>query len=256
MHNTSENSFLRWQEVWDRKGAVAAAQLESGEVTALDLSELLAIDGYDTAASQIGTANWLTYVETIGSRLGLGEGEGKSELCEIGCGAGAFSQPLYQQGVQITGADYSAGLISICKVIMPKGRFEVAEACAVPFESATFDAVISGSVFIYFPTLEYAELAFAEIVRLMKPGGRAALLDLNDNARKQEYESIKMEKLGRAEYERMYKDHRHLFYDRAWIMGLAHKHNLQCVIEDQILAGYPNAAFRFNVFLNFLPDAG
>jgi ubiquinone/menaquinone biosynthesis C-methylase UbiE len=238
MNTKTENEILLWKEVWERKGEIAKQQFE--------LADLLAINGYDTAASKVATENWLAYVRAIRARLKILP---PHAVCEIGCGAGAFLLPLSDRAVKVWGVDYAENLIRICRRVMPGGTFEVAQARAVPFPSNGFDAVISSGVFIYFPDLKYAELAVKEIVRLLKPHGRAAILDVNDAAKKGRCESIKRQKLGDAEYERLYKNHRHLFYDKAWFEKIAARCHLRCEIAAQALSGYANGEFRFNAFL-------
>jgi len=232
-----DSDISLWREVWEKKGYAVKENFE--------LEDLLAIDGYDTPSSNVTKENWIAYIHAIEKKLNISPGQ---NVCEIGCGAGAAIFPLYNQGVNIWGADYAENLIKICRRVMPYGAFEVAEAHTTPFTADMFDIVLSSGVFIYFPNLEYAELVIQEIVRLVKPHGRAAILDLNDFAQKNKCESIKRQKLGDAQYERLYKNHGHQFYDRAWFEQIAHRYHLRCEIEDQILAGYANAEFRFNVF--------
>ncbi len=226
-----------WREVWEKKGHAVKENFA--------LEDLLAIDGYDSPASKVTTENWMAYIHAIKKKLKISRDQ---NLCEIGCGAGAAIFPFYNQGVNIWGADYAESLIQICRRVMPQGTFEVAEAHTTPFAANMFDIVLSSAAFIYFPNLEYAELVIQEIVRLLKPHGRAAILDLNDAAQKDKCESIKRQKLGNVQYERLYKNHRHQFYDRVWFEQIAYRHHLRFEIEDQILAGYANAEFRFNVF--------
>jgi ubiquinone/menaquinone biosynthesis C-methylase UbiE len=226
-----------WREVWEKKGHVVKENFE--------LEDLLAIDGYDTPASSVTTENWMAYIHAIEKKVKISRGH---NVCEIGCGAGAAIFPLYNQGVNIWGVDYADSLIQICRRVMPYGTFEVAEAHTTPFTATMFDIVLSSAVFIYFPDLEYAESVIQDIVRIVKPHGRVAILDVNDVAKKDKCESIKRQKLGDVQYERLYKNHRHQFYDRAWFEQIAHRYHLRCEIGDQILAGYANAEFRFNVF--------
>jgi ubiquinone/menaquinone biosynthesis C-methylase UbiE len=238
-----ENGISLWKEVWEKKGDSVKENFE--------LHDLLAIDGYDTATSNVNTEDWMNYVNAIKTRLKISTSQ---NVCEIGCGAGAFIFPLYNQGLRIWGVDYAKNLIRICKKVMPCGSFAAAEAKAIPFPSSQFDAVMSCGVFIYFPNLEYSESAIHEMARLLKPDGRAAILELNDAAKKDKYESIKRQKLGDAEYERLYKNHCHQFYDKAWFEQVANRYHLRCEIEEQTLSGYANAEFRFNVFFQKMSE--
>jgi ubiquinone/menaquinone biosynthesis C-methylase UbiE len=227
-----------WKGIWERKGASTP--------TAFGLHELLAINGYDTAASGFDEAAWRAYVERIAARVGIAA---EQDVCEIGCGAGAFLLPLNSRGVRLWGVDYAAGMIDVCRAALPAGIFTVAEACRLPFAPLQFDVVLCNSVFIYFPDLDYAENAIAEVARVLKPGGCAGLLDLNDARKKELYITIRRQKLGVEQYELAYSKVRHLFFEPDWLKEQARKYGLSCVIENQTLQGYGNAPFRFNVFL-------
>lgn len=235
-----------WWQVWQRKGRAASARLENGAPGGWALPELLAFNGYDSAAATMTTENWLRYTGYLATKLGIEPG---SAVCEVGCGAGALLLPLWQRGARAWGVDYSEGLIRVCRDVMPSGCFAVGEAARLPLESGQFDAVFSNGVFIYFPDLAYAEEAFAEKARLLKPGGSMALLDMNDAARREEFVAVKIRTLGKALYESTYRDHHHLFYSRDWVREQAAAHGLDASVEDQVLEGYPNAEFRFNAFL-------
>lgn len=232
-----------WKTVWERKGREADERLRRAPDQPLELNELLAWNGYDSAAATMTSARWLDYVDYIARRLGLSPG---MNVCEVGCGAGALLWPLQQRGLNVWGVDYAQGLLDVCRGLMPEGHFALAEATQVPLEPGFFDAVWSNGVCIYFPDLRHAEAAFAEKVRLVKPRGTIGLFDLNDAAKKAEYAAIKIQALGAEAYRRAYADHPHLFYEKAWILDLAQRHGLKALIEDQALPGYPNSGFRFN----------
>jgi len=227
-----------WKDVWERKGNVEKNEYE--------LKDLIAIDGYD-GAGFISESSWVAMVETIEKKLALAKDEA---ICEIGCGAGASFYPLYRKGFRhLSGIDYSSSLVAIAKRVMPEGDFRIAEACKVPFASNQFDAVISTGIFHYFKSLDYAESAVREIVRILKPGMRAAVLDINDLKTKAECEAARRGKLGPEEYDRLYRDYPHLFYEREWFESIAEKLGVKCEIADQSIPGYVNAKFRFNFFL-------
>ena len=57
---------------------------------------------------------------------------------------------------------------------MPQCGFEPADANALPFEDASFDAVVSTQVYEYVTDIE---AAFGELYRVVKPGGRVCIVD-------------------------------------------------------------------------------
>jgi ubiquinone/menaquinone biosynthesis C-methylase UbiE len=74
----------------------------------------------------------------------------------------------------VTATDLSGEMLSIAKEKASQraiGNFEVqvADACELPFEDATFDAVCCRLGFMFFPDME---MAAREMLRVLKPGGK------------------------------------------------------------------------------------
>lgn len=229
---------MSWKEIWEKKGAISK--------NVFSLEDLIAIDGYDAGPGHFQVKDWLLMIDMIEEKLNLKK---EQLVCEVCCGAGAFLFPLYRKGYKnLSGIDYSANLINICRKVMPNGDFRVAEAQQIPFATSQFDIVISNSVFHYFPNLNYAEISIKEIVRILKPIGKGAILDINDLDKKDLYESIKIGKLGLEEYQRLHKDHPQMFYEKSWFIDMAKRDNLRYEITDQAIVGYENSKFRFNFY--------
>jgi len=107
------------------------------------------------------------------------------KVLDIGCGIGGATFPL----AEITGpTGLAAGVdISAAMVEAAKSRsggcsgveFRVGEACALPYADGFFDAARSERVFLYLPDRLGA---IHEIKRVLKPGGRLVLLDVDLDA--------------------------------------------------------------------------
>lgn len=235
----SDSNTNNWKNIWEKKGRVESNHFE--------LKDLIAIDGFDTGAGEFASDIWLAFVADIKEKLKIKEGQ---TILEVGCGAGAFLYPLSSLNVNIFGIDYSASLIKLCSKIMPFGNFQVSEANKLPFDDSFFDAIISNSVFQYFKSLDYAQNTILEMVRTLNNVGTIAILDINDEAKKTDYERIRREKLGAEEYDRIYKNLNHKFYKKDWFINIAEKLNIKCQIKDQNIPGYENSKFRYNVFLS------
>ncbi len=105
----------------------------------------------------------------------LGEVDGISVL-DVGCGKGAFSRRMVEAGAEVSGIDIAEKFVGIAQRNIPCGRFKAASATKIPFEDAQFDAVFSFEVLEHIPD---TEKAVAEMVRVLKPGGKILIIDKN-----------------------------------------------------------------------------
>ncbi|KAF6101943.1 alkB-like protein 8, tRNA methyltransferase [Phyllostomus discolor] len=94
-----------------------------------------------------------------------------SLVADIGCGNGKYlgiNKELY-----MIGCDRSQNLVDICR----ERQFQafVCDALAVPIRSGSCDACISIAVVHHFATTERRVAALQELVRLLRPGGKALI---------------------------------------------------------------------------------
>ncbi|MEE2032131.1 class I SAM-dependent methyltransferase [Rhodococcus chondri] len=114
-------------------------------------------------------------------RLGVEPG---ARAIDIGAGAGRHSFELYRRGADVIAFDQSADdmkAVADMFVAMelegqvPEGalaRAEVGDALALPYPDAAFDVVLISEVLEHVPQ---DDRAIAEVVRVLKPGGVAAV---------------------------------------------------------------------------------
>lgn len=103
-------------------------------------------------------------------------------VIDIGTGTGWGARLAAGLGAEVTGVDFAEGMIAAARTLsahLGGGlAFEVAEAEALPFADASFDAALStyGVMFSAAP-----ERAAAEIARVLRPGGRMVLTTWADD---------------------------------------------------------------------------
>lgn len=95
--------------------------------------------------------------------------EGK-EVLEIATGPGLLAKHVAHAAKRMIATDYSDGMIKEAnKGERPENlTFEVADATALPYEDASFDAVLIANALHVMPE---PEKALSEIDRVLKPGG-------------------------------------------------------------------------------------
>jgi SAM-dependent methyltransferase len=93
-------------------------------------------------------------------------GEGTGSLIDVGCGTGSYAAGFAELGWDYTGVDVSEDMLRRAQA---KGvRAVRADATALPFEDASFDAAVS--VFTHTDADDFAGVV-REVVRVLRPGG-------------------------------------------------------------------------------------
>src|SRR6201993_3440646 len=105
-------------------------------------------------------------------------GRGPLDALDAGCGTGFLSFELAARGHRVTGVDFSPAMLAEARRKAAQQnfpvRFEEADAEQLPFASGSFDLAISRHVLW---TLPHPEAAIDEWVRVLRPGGRLAVID-------------------------------------------------------------------------------
>lgn len=103
--------------------------------------------------------------------LGLPEG---SVVLDLACGTGDFLRALDTSGRYGVGIDLSAGMLANAR---PGGcPLVLGDAAQLPFRDGCLDGVVSGFALRNFTELD---AVFSELARVVRPGGRIALLDIS-----------------------------------------------------------------------------
>lgn len=101
------------------------------------------------------------------------------EVLEVGVGTG-LALPLYGQGVRVTGVDFSPDMLEKARTRVAAGglphvaRLLRMDARRLDFPDASFDGVAAMHILSVVPE---PERVMAEIARVLKPGGRAVIVN-------------------------------------------------------------------------------
>jgi len=96
-----------------------------------------------------------------------------SLLLDVACGTGDLSRLALHKGYRVIGADLSAGMLAANSTGTPLLQ---ADCSWLPFPDGTFDGLVCGYALRNFTDLAGA---LAETARVIRPGGRIALLEVD-----------------------------------------------------------------------------
>ncbi len=216
-----------WKRIWENKYRVADGPVHK-------------LDGFDLLTA----AQWRRLVARFCRIMAP---IAKSDILEVGCGAGAFLGRI-KGAKSLSGIDYSSSAVELAKTNLP-GNFVCCEAAAIPFPAKSFDIVFSFGVFFYFDSTKYAERVLREMIRVARPGGRVFIFDINDARKKTIYEKVRSAE-ARESVKKTAQKTSHLFYTKKFFRDVAMSMNVKVRIVDEVDLGisfHSGAQYRFLV---------
>lgn len=114
--------------------------------------------------------NWLEVFELVVREADLRGGR----VLDVGCGTGRFARVLAERGLaKVWGIDASPEMLAEARERVPSSvGLKLGEAERLPFKEGAFDATVLWTVV----HLIQRPLAFAELHRVLAPGGRVAIV--------------------------------------------------------------------------------
>src|SRR3954454_1375911 len=103
-----------------------------------------------------------------------------TRLLDVASGPGALTAEAANRGARAVGVDLSPRMIELAQQLHPSIEFREEDVEHLPFPDQTFDAIVCAFGLGHFPR---PELAVAECVRILLPGGRIALSWWDDPSR-------------------------------------------------------------------------
>jgi demethylmenaquinone methyltransferase/2-methoxy-6-polyprenyl-1,4-benzoquinol methylase len=97
-------------------------------------------------------------------------------VLDLACGSGDLAAEARAAGARVIGLDFSAGMLRAARARQVGCALVRADALALPLPDASVDAVVSGFALRNFVDLA---AALAESARVLRPGGRLALLEVD-----------------------------------------------------------------------------
>ena len=107
-------------------------------------------------------------VAWVAQRASLGSG---SVVIDLAAGTGQLSGPFAEFGARVIAVEPATNMAAVLHARMPMVRIEPGTAEAIPVDDRSADLVVVGNAFHHF----VRQRAFAEVARVLKPGGILAL---------------------------------------------------------------------------------
>jgi len=109
--------------------------------------------------------------QSAGAMLEAAKVKEGSRVLDIATGAGYVASRAAEIGAISTGLDFSQTQVELAQKTFPEVNFQQGDAQELPFENASFDAVVMGFGMNHIPS---PDKAATEAARVLKPGGAFA----------------------------------------------------------------------------------
>jgi ubiquinone/menaquinone biosynthesis C-methylase UbiE len=144
----------------------------------------------------LGSLLFQPYAEVMAMRL---DGLTQGRVLETAAGTGIVTRALAKalpRDVEIVATDLNQAMLDLAsgKLQAPNVRWQQADAQALPFDDASFDAVVCQFGVMFFPD---KQAGYREALRVLKPGGRF-LFNVWDSLDRNEVSRIVSEAAGKA----------------------------------------------------------
>lgn len=137
-------------------------------------------DYFDTVAGQWDTMRKGFFSENLRDKALARAGVSAGMIAaDLGAGSGFISEGLLARGARVIAVDQSATMLATLRHRLGEGHdldCRVGEAECLPIDDASVDRVVAN---MYLHHVESPPVAIKEMARILKPGGRLVITDLD-----------------------------------------------------------------------------
>ena len=125
--------------------------------------------GWERAAEHYADAFGALTRQTAEPLLDAVSARAGTRVLDVACGPGFIAAAAARRGADVVGLDFSPAMIAHAQRAQPSITFREGDAEALPFDPASFDAVVMNFGLLH---LARPDQAIADARRVLKPGGR------------------------------------------------------------------------------------
>jgi SAM-dependent methyltransferase len=131
------------------------------------------VASYEELAGRVTSRLADPLLDAVGARAG-------TRLLDVATGPGYVAARAAERGAETVGVDRSEAMLAHARSRVPAAEFVRGDAMELPFEDASFDAIVAAFVLLH---LGRPERAVSEATRVAAPGGRVAFTVWNEPSR-------------------------------------------------------------------------
>lgn len=233
-----------WKNIWDKRCADTEI-LHSSDQKKIFL-ELKRSCGFDVLHEGLTYEALYEQYTQIKKKLTTKQEKALSvsSIYEVGCGSGSNLFLFEQEGFKCGGIDFSVNLIKSAREILSTQDLFCDDAGHLP-EYPKYDAILSNSVFSYFPDEQYAKTVLEKM--LFKANYSIGIIDIHDITKKEAFIAYRKQEI--ENYEERYKNLPKLFYSKDFFEEFAAEHHLSCEFANSTMDNYWNNPFIFHCYM-------
>jgi demethylmenaquinone methyltransferase/2-methoxy-6-polyprenyl-1,4-benzoquinol methylase len=128
---------------------------------------------YDTANDLLSLGSARIWRKKVAKLVNSQPGQ---TILDLAAGTGSSSVVFLREGVKVVAADFSKGMLEEGRKRHPELEFVFADAAELPFGDQEFDTV---TISFGIRNVEKTEVALAEMLRVLKPGGKLVVCEFS-----------------------------------------------------------------------------
>lgn len=235
----------RWKSIWEKR--TADFDILQGSDTKSIIIELKRINGFDVVGEGLTYEAIIEQYKKIKENLSITKDNKVvpiTSVYEVGEGSGANLFMFEQDGICCGGIDYSESLVEISRYVLKSEDLECNGAVNMKI-MPEYDAVLSNSVFSYFPDKKYARKVLEKM--FLKAKRSIGIIDIHDKEKEMEFKAYREKTI--ENYEERYRGLPKYFYSKEFFTDFARNHGMDIRFAESDMPGYWNNKFVFNCFM-------